>query len=270
MTSVELPVLSPSRLRALALLADESAHPVQIAGVVKSDPALTTLVLRAANSALSFPRERITRIEQAIVRIGLRETRQIVGAAAVRESYRLVEMAGLHEGETWRHAILTAVLAEGLTTLEPNTQGVRDSAFTVGLLHDVGRLQQASQHPLLYRRVVEAVSEGADPIEEERRNFDIDHAALGGEIGRACRFGSEIESAIATHHDPDPGDRLALAVTRARDLAHALGVGDGLVPALEEPPALAPDEKRVVDSLGGASALLRHVESFRQTISRAA
>jgi putative nucleotidyltransferase with HDIG domain len=265
-TTLDLPVLSPPRLRALAMLADESVHPVEVAGVVKSDPALTILVIRAANSALSYPRDPITRIEQAIVRIGLRETRQIVGAAAVRQSFRNIDKAGLDGQELWRHVILCAVLAEGMTRIEPNVQIVRDSAFTAGLLHDVGRLQLASRHPLRYRRAVDLVREGAEPIEAEHEAIEGDHAQWGDEVARVCRLSDEIRAAIGNHHDAASGDRLTQAVTRSRGIAHALGVGDGL-PAAGTPPALDRDDRRLVESLGGERALLDHVESFRRTIS---
>jgi putative nucleotidyltransferase with HDIG domain len=255
-TTLDLPVLSPPRLRALAMLADESVHPVEVAGVVKSDPALTILVIRAANSALSYP----------IVRIGLRETRQIVGAAAVRQSFRNIDKAGLDGEELWRHVILCAVLAEGMTRIEPNVQIVRDSAFTAGLLHDVGRLQLASRHPLRYRRAVDLVREGAEPIEAEHEALEGDHAQWGDEVARVCRLSDEIRAAIGNHHDAASGDRLTQAVTRSRGIAHALGVGDGL-PAAGTPPALDRDDRRLVESLGGERALLDHVESFRRTIS---
>ena len=266
MTTLELPVLSPPRLRALAMLSNESAHPVEVASVVKSDPALTTLVMRAANSALSSPREKITRVEQAIVRIGLDEARKIVGAAAVRQSFRNLDASGIDDEELWRHVILCAVLAEGMTRLEPNTLIVRDSAFTAGLLHDAGRLLLASRQPLLYRRALDRMREGADAVAAERELLDGDHLAWGDEVARGCRLPDEIRTAIAGHHDATSTDPLTAAVVRARGIARALGVGDGL-PGDAEPPALARADQRLVDTLGGATALLEHVESFRRTIS---
>ena len=267
MTTLDLPVLSPARLRALAMLSNESAHPVQVARVVKSDPALTTLLMRAANSALSYPREKITRVEQAIVRIGLVETRKIVGAATVKQSFRNLEMATVDGEELWRHVILCAVLAEGVNRLEPNTQTVRDSTFTAGLLHDIGRLFLASRQPLLYRRALDRVREGAPAIAAERELLDGDHLAWGDEVGRLCRLPDETRVAIAGHHDPASADPLTAAVVRARDISLALGVGDGLPAASAEAAPLPHADRRLVETLGGASALLEHVESFRSSIS---
>ena len=124
-TTLELQVLSQARLRALVLLSDASAHPVEIASVAGSDPALTALMLQAANSAFSAPRDRVNSVHDAIVRIGTRDARRILGTAVLTRSFRSLLRAGLDERSVWRHAILCALLAEGLTNLEPHTPPVR-------------------------------------------------------------------------------------------------------------------------------------------------
>ena len=115
-----------------------------------------------------------------------------------------------------------------MTRLEPNTLIVRDSAFTAGLLHDAGRLLLASRQPLLYRRALDRMREGADAVAAERELLDGDHLAWGDEVARGCRLPDEIRTAIAGHHDATSTDPLTAAVVRARGIARALGVGDGL------------------------------------------
>ena len=270
-TTLELPVLSQARLRALALLADATANPVEIASVVGSDPALTALALRAANSAFSAPRDRVTRVHDAVVRIGMLETRQIIAAAVLTRAFRNLQRAGIDEREMWRHAILCALLAEGITNQAPNTQLVRDAAVAAGLLHDVGRLQEASSDPRGYRRVVELVSDGAAPLDAEREVFGSDHLEWGDAVAGACRLPADVRSAIVEHHEAVTEDRarehpLSEAVARAHGASFALGVGNGLPQIGPAPGDLSTADRRLVVALGGAEELLARIESFRQAV----
>ena len=267
-TNADLPVLSPPRIRALALLADSTANPVEIAGVAASDPALTALVLRAANSAFSAPRQSVTRVHDAIVRIGLRETRQIVGAAVLKRAFRNLAKAGIDEDEAWRHVILCALLAEGVANHEPHTPIVRDSAFAAGLLHNIGRLQKASSDPRSYRLVVDLVRQGAESLDAEREVFGSDHLAWGDSVAQACRLPAEIRRAITTHHqEPPSDDPLGAAVARAHQISFELGVGNGLLNTESAPGELSRRDHGLVAALGGAEALLLHIESFRNSVA---
>ena len=64
----------------------------------------------------------------------------------------------------WRHLLATALIGDATVRRE----GPTTSAFTAGLLHDIGRLAMATQEPERYAEVVTAVHDGADPRERKR------------------------------------------------------------------------------------------------------
>lgn len=258
--TLELPVLPVAHARVLSILGQQVASISEIVVVVESDPALTASVLRTANSAASSPLSRIDTANNAIIRIGLSMTRRILTGAVIKETFRGLDRSGIEVDELWRHLIMTAMLCEGATA----DAGVRTSAFTAGLLHDIGRLAMASTAPDEYRLVVDRVARGEDPAEAERSVFGFDHSEWGVEIGRAWEFPDDVVDAIGHHHAG--GISLAQRTVDARDTAWQLGAGDGVVrpagPALDG----SPDRLALIESLGGQSGLAKRVETYRGAI----
>lgn len=164
-----------------------------------------------------------------MVRIGAKKTRRIIMSVALSASFSNLSRSTIYEVELVRHLIATGVLADAAAWGD-----VRHSeVFTAGLLHDVGRMAMATQDPGRYAKVVELARRGVPAAETERAIFGMDHSQWGAAIGRSWGFPDEIVEAIAHHHTGDHHG-LAWVVTRARELAASLGIGDGLVGA--EPP----------------------------------
>ena len=258
MPTIEIPSLPVAQMRAMSLIANPSPSFTELSAVVDTDPALTAALLRAANSAMSAPVGRVSTSRVAMVRIGASETRRIIMGIALSNSFASLTASGIDESELWRHLIATGLLADATAWGE-----VRHSeAFTAGLLHDLGRLAMAAQDPIRYAKVVDLARHGVPASEAERVIFGMNHAQWGESIGRTWGFPGDIVDAIAEHHTGN-AHGLSWVVTRARELAAALGIGDGLVAA--EPPD--PDGEAamlpVIEELGGGEAILERVDWYR-------
>ena len=177
MRSPYLPTLPAMRARGLSVLLQQDATLAALAAPVESDPALTAALLRAANSAVSSPRDRVATAADAIVRIGVDETRRIVIGTILHEAVGDLDQSQLDLNEMWRHLLATALLADSVTWHSQDPKERSPAAFTAGLLHDIGRLALIAQHAVAYNGVVELVRIGADPIEAESQLFDTDHAS---------------------------------------------------------------------------------------------
>lgn len=264
-SSIKIPSLPVARVRALSLVANLEPSYADLGGVVASDPALTAAVLRAANSAISSPLARVRTAHLAMVRMGIAETRRIIMGIALSTSFHDLRRSGIDQNEIWRHLIATAVLADAIAWGEVK----QTEAFTAGLLHDLGRLAMAAGDPAKYSRVVELAQAGTPAGDAERAIFGMDHADWGEEIGRAWGFPDEIVEAIADHHIAAQRG-ISWVVTRAREVAGGLGIGDGLVglvlPDPESEAAMLP----VIDDLGGAEAVLQRVGWYQGAMAAAA
>jgi putative nucleotidyltransferase with HDIG domain len=261
--AIEIPTLPVARMRALSLIANPDPSYDDMARLVDTDPALTVALLRAANSAASAPVDRVRTAHIALVRVGVKEARRIIMSVALSQSFRGLNRSKVDE--LWRHLIATAVLADATAWGE-----VRHAeAFTAGLLHDVGRLVMAAGEPERYARVVDLARQGTLTAEAERTVMGVDHVEWGQTLAQSWGFPDEIIEAISDHH-AGTQHGISWVVTRAREMAGGLGIGDGLIAAepldLNSEAAMLP----VVDDLGGADAVLQRVGWYQGAMAAAA
>jgi len=269
---LEIPALPASHARALQMLGGEQTDIGDLAEVVEGDAGLSGSVLRAANSAASAPVSRITSIHLAIPRIGLRVTREIVlGTVANRAFQRLVD-AGMDVEETWSHQLMVAMLCHGEARRRALSVELAESAYILGLLHDVGRLSMASQEPLRYRRVMQLVERQMEPLQAERMIFGLTHAEWGGEVARAWDMDPRLAEAIESHHDEvqEEDAQLAQTLHSARRITRNLGIGDGTRRAPVEVPARTEEDEATLALLGGAEGLFAQLEWYRGAMTLAA
>lgn len=264
MVTPKLPPLPEGHARALAMLSDDNVEFRDIAAVLDSDPALTTAMLRAANSAHSAPSRRIVDSHIALVRLGISESRRLVAGLALGQTFGELSRSGIDTDEMWRHVVTCALLAE--VTIADWSR--RSEAFTAGLLHDIGRLAMAAAAPRRYAKVVESVARGEDPLEAECRLFGADHAQWGADVGEAFSLSAGIIEAIADHHDGALSE-LSRSVYEARHRTWDLGVGDGLTMPEESAVDERAQEWGPVHSMGGFDVLSTRVEWYTSVIRQA-
>lgn len=261
-----LPVLPAAHARALVALRDEDVAIAEVAAIVETDPAMTAAVLRAANSAASAPINRIATAQQGVARIGLAKTRQLVTGAVMSSSFQELSRAGIDLDEFWRHLIACALLNE-----RPAKPGKdRSSAFTAGLMHDLGRMAMANADPERYSRVVKLARDGRSASDAETELFGYDHEEHGLRIAEQWQLPEPLLEAVAHHHEGT--GTLSTLTHRSRELSRLMGFGDGVLPA-ETASApldgLRADEKLMISRLGGPEGLRTQVEWFRESVAAA-
>jgi putative nucleotidyltransferase with HDIG domain len=105
--------------------------------------------------------------------------------------------------KVWVHSLVTAVIAEEAARVS----GVpTDTAYTAGLLHNLGTLGLMSAYPEEYTRMLEVTQDfGFNLLQTERDLFDINHCLAGCYLAQDWDFPDELAAAIAVHHeDPVP------------------------------------------------------------------
>ena len=189
--------------RVLALVNDEDAGVRQVGELIKLDPSFSAELLRFANSALFGSRREVRDLRHAIGMVGLDRVKVMATFVAVNRMVRsAVRTQALRK--VWLHCLATAIIAEEASRV---SRAARDSAYTTGLLHNLGCLGMMSAYPDEYSRMLEVSNDfGFDLLKTERDLFEIDHCAAGAYLAQDWDFPDEISAAIATHHDePTPG-----------------------------------------------------------------
>ncbi len=148
---LRLPMSPTVLVQVQAAIRQENAGAPQVAAILQSDPGLLATVLRLVNSPYYGLPQRITRPTAAVAYLGLSEVLRVVVTASILQAFGPTRHAALRP--FWRHATLTALIAQALTRrfarwLAPIT------SWTLGLLHDLGALARLSTEPDAQLRIV--------------------------------------------------------------------------------------------------------------------
>ncbi len=232
----DLPPLPSVVLELVESLGHEELSGAQYAAKISRDQALAAKTLRLANSSFYGRGRQVRSVAEAISVLGLRTVRGVVTAAGMAGSFR--RHPGFDHHAFWRHSIGSALCAQALAGELRRDDA--DLAFTVGLLHDIGRLALASAFAPAYAEVEQWRRDQDCPDgDAERAVLGIDHAEVGGLIARQWNFAPAIVDAIRDHHAPLDAEVTLTGIAHVSDaIAHALGLAsdaDEAVPALVLP-----------------------------------
>lgn len=199
-----LPHLSDTTVRAMALTNDPNATLADMAALIRRDGVLAAGLLKVANSVVYRGSSEVTDVQQAVMRIGLRGCANILATAGVKGIYAKQRSAVRVPCENiLRHSLFVGGLAVAVArTLGLSLNG---EEYTAGLLHDIGRVVMCVHSPDVY--AVTAGGADADPAarERERELFGTDHCAVGMMFTVKNALPLRIGKAIQNHHTPDAG-----------------------------------------------------------------
>ncbi|MEQ8850337.1 MAG: HDOD domain-containing protein [Phycisphaerales bacterium] len=231
-----LPALPTTLMRVTSMLADRSLELEALAGVVRSDEALSALVLRAANSATFGVPGREFDIQQSLARLGVRNIASLV---LRHESSSVLENAGasygLRRAAMSQAAIGGSAVAEMLA-IESGFESP-ELAYTCALLRDIGKIgvdamlaEQDPDHPFAAREP------DTQFLQAERESLGFDHTQIGAALAEHWDLPPRVANAIRFHHNPpapdDPQHDDLFDLVHAGDIAclwAGLGIGyDGL------------------------------------------
>jgi HD-like signal output (HDOD) protein len=209
----DLVTLPEVALRIATMVDDPTSSAAEIGREISHDAALTTRLLRIANSPAFGQHGKITTISRAITVLGVRQVRNLtVGLTAIRTfdgiGNELVTMASF-----WRHSVLCAVAAGQIAARRE--RGRDESPFVAGLLHDIGQLVLYSRAPALARRALLMSLDSADDRGSflcEREVMGFDHGAVGLALARNWALPRSLQECIAFHHEPERAQEYPLEV----------------------------------------------------------
>jgi type II secretory ATPase GspE/PulE/Tfp pilus assembly ATPase PilB-like protein/HD-like signal output (HDOD) protein len=112
----------------------------KVISYIVQDQVLVAEVLKVANSSFFRGIKKISRIQDAVVRIGLREVVNCVMMATQRKNYSSRNpFVQQYTATLWKHSVACAYGAQWLAK-RCNHAELAPEAFIAGLLHDVGKL----------------------------------------------------------------------------------------------------------------------------------
>jgi len=220
----QLPSLPAVVAQLLDLFSADNPDCAAIGHAFDRDQALAARVLRVANSPFYGMPGQVASVHNAIVVLGLRNLRNLTLAAAVTTSFPAFTSDWFDQKGFWQHSL---AVAQGADVLALRAGMHQESAFTAGLLHDIGRLVLVTCFPAQAREaVLHQREQDCDTAEAEQAVLGLDHAMVGAALARRWKFPAAVQQAIARHHaaagDAQAPDTLADLLHLADVTAHAL------------------------------------------------
>jgi putative nucleotidyltransferase with HDIG domain len=188
---------SPSLLRALESLLDfPNPSASEVGDLISQDMGMTAKVLQLVNCAFLGAPMRIVSARQAVSIIGLENIKTLVQTTGLFPKFTSTLPEQLPN--LWDHSLATAQFAKTIAQVEKADSHTIESAFTAGLLHDLGGLILASTYEERLSLAPEISSTSGNPAGLP----DNIHAQVGAYLLGLWGLPQEIVEAVAWHHEP--------------------------------------------------------------------
>ncbi len=224
-----MPAMSSTIIKLGRLINDPDAEMEDIVQALQLDVGITANVLKLANSAaIGIPRQ-VSSVQEAVVRIGLKQLYQIALSSSLKPMVdKPLSGYDLEEGFFWRHSIAVAITAEKLGA--SFGKKVARDAFTAGILHNVGK-QVISDYIRKNNESFREMDDSEQTFDSmEREVLGIDHAELGASVLEKWQFPLPLVNAARYHHQPDhaPEDQQLVDLVHVADaISSSGGLGIG-------------------------------------------
>lgn len=251
---LELPPAPKIAMRSRQLV-DLNADMDDLVEILRHDPAISAKLIRMSNSVAYGGFEKNTSINQAVHRLGMDRSVELVMCICCRSYFttnhpdykQLVE-------DLWWHSLACAHAAVSVNQQKPTR--VEEDLFSLGLLHDIGKLvllQAASNLQRSHKSRIDIAPEALHTM------LSTYHGQVGTRILRQWGYAKDFTDLIQ-HHRADAEDRVppAMQVLHQADLlATIAGLGYGLSKANEAaaeleqlgyPPQLQGDIKQQISA----------------------
>jgi HD-like signal output (HDOD) protein len=214
--------LSPAPMvlpRLQRLLTNPNSGLFEIVELVRLDTALTARVIQVSNSAWFGRGASCRTIEEAVNRVGFHQVHQLVATAAVSTVIgKPLSVYGLDDKAMWRNSVACAFAAE---LLAAHIREDVAEAYTIGLLHEVGRVAVDSY--LGGKMPPVQLADAGFPNDysaTERSQLGFSHAEVGACMLKNWDFGPLAIEALRSQYAPLeallPYDRMAAVLYGAR------------------------------------------------------
>ncbi|NWF97855.1 MAG: HDOD domain-containing protein [Nitrospirae bacterium] len=237
----ELPVLPEVVLHINELLKKSASSIDEVADLIEKDSALSSKVLRLANSSYYGLSSQVDSVSRAIIVLGFNNVCNVVtsiGVSAIfKENYKGI---GIDLSGLWIHTLGCAVASKVLMSLKNDSES--EKAFICGILHDIGKIIIAKTLPSEQKKVFDALKKSNKTISElENEIIGTDHAKVGFAIAKKWRFPDYILDVIRFHHIPHlskEASDITVSVHLGNAIAKALSLGISTDPKVA---IIAPD-----------------------------
>lgn len=217
----ELQALPEVAWKVRSIAGDPKGTASQLAEVIKSDPALSSKLLKLANSAFYGLPSQVSNIQRAIVLLGFKTVQSLALAGSLCGVFGGTRISPTFSGyDLWKHCLGVGVAARKIASLVDGLNP--EEAFLAGVTHDVGMLAVRDAKPDRLAAAIARALEGMGFLEAERAELGTDHTEVGLALTTVWRFPDDLRLVCRHHHAPGE------AKGKIAPLIHAVHLADWL------------------------------------------
>jgi putative nucleotidyltransferase with HDIG domain len=206
-----LPPLPHVVTEILREIQDSNSTASSVANIAASDPALAASLLRMVNSAASGMARKTTSVADAVSYLGFAIVRSLVVKLRLGDVLPVKGDGIVDAEDLWVHSLAVSYIADALSDRVPGID--KGFVWTLGLLHDIGKLAIISRFPdqAAQLRFAASQHDGTESsLQREARLLGSDHAGAGSTLAWQWKLPADLVQAIRYHHNPmaswKPGD----------------------------------------------------------------
>ncbi len=241
-----IPFMPQVLIKAQKAMANPKTDGKQLADILRTDPAIVTVMLKIANSAYYGQIGKVSSIEKACVMLGYQTVKELIMTTGVSNLLgKKLKGYGFNSGELWMHSMAVGI-ASKMIAVKTNPE-LSDDAYLSGLLHDSGKII-LDPYILERKEAFDLFLKAGDQtsFEAEKHILGFDHAEIASKICKKWNIPKDITTAIRNHHHPSGSGKhmLSYIVHTGDCVARLCGLG------YEEDDILYEPEKGAIEFLG--------------------
>lgn len=211
----------------LISLPKSEQDPERLVDIVQRDPMTAAYVLRRVNSAYYGLSRQVSHVERAVVLLGFTNVSNLVLSIGLRQTFHMFK--GQEEELIMEHIMRTSVAAAAFAKeiAEYLTLPLSETAFSAGLLHQIGRMILLYTVPDAYaplwceRSTIDGSIEVTTPtMDQERAYFKTDYVKVGATTAAKWNLPDKLSTIIRAHRQPG-----SVSDAHLRALTLAVGIG---------------------------------------------
>jgi HD-like signal output (HDOD) protein len=234
------PTIPSLYLEVITALNNPDATTEDVGVIVAKDMAMTTKMLQVLNSAyFSLPRT-ITDPAEAVGILGFETVKSLIMSVKLMSQYDKIKPVYFSIDNIWRHSTRVARIAREFTLVEIGDPVLAASAYTAGLMHDLGKVILAANFDQQYSGAHGLARKQGLPLwEVEKDIFGANHGEIGAYLFGLWGMPQNIIEAAALHHHPGRAAEKKFSPLTAVHIANALeyednpGADNLIVPVLD-------------------------------------
>jgi HD-like signal output (HDOD) protein len=175
----------------------------KIGRIISKDMSMTAKILKTVNSAFFGLYRKVSSPSQAVSLLGIEMVRALAMSIRIFSQFDQTRFPYFSLDDLWKHSLVTGSFAKVIARAEKQDETVVATAFTGGMLHDLGKLILVMNLSGRYKDAMD-VAQAEDRLlwDVEGEIFGTTHAEVGAYLLGLWGLPDPIVETVVFHHRP--------------------------------------------------------------------